>query len=91
MDKKVHINFWFIIVTILALLFIQKLYSQYTQIEPIPYSRFQYFLEQGLVSEIAITENQVFGTLKEKHADGFKDFVTTRVDGDTNPWKFPWP
>jgi cell division protease FtsH len=80
MDKKVHINFWFIIVTILALLFIQKLYSQYTQIEPIPYSRFQYFLEQGLVSEIAITENQVFGTLKEKHADGFKDFVTTRVE-----------
>ena len=80
MDKKVHINFWFIIVTILALLFIQKLYSQYTQIESIPYSRFQYFLEQGLVSEIAITENQVFGTLKEKHADGFKDFVTTRVE-----------
>ena len=80
MDKKVHINFWFIIVAILGLLLIQKLYSQYTQIEPIPYSRFQYLLEQGLVSEIAITENQVFGTLKEKHADGFKDFVTTRVE-----------
>ncbi len=80
MDKKVHINFWFIIVAMLALLLIQKLYSQYTQIEPIPYSRFQYFLEQGLVSEIAITENQIFGTLKEKHADGFKDFVTTRVE-----------
>ena len=80
MDKKVHINFWFIIVAMLGLLLIQKLYSQYTQIEPIPYSRFQHLLEQGLVSEIAITENQVFGTLKEKHADGFKDFVTTRVE-----------
>ena len=80
MDKKAQINFWFIIVAILGLLLIQKLYSQYTQIEPIPYSRFQHFLEQGSVSEIAITENQIFGTLKEKHADGFKDFVTTRVE-----------
>ncbi|AEJ02111.1 ATP-dependent metalloprotease FtsH [Nitrosomonas sp. Is79A3] len=80
MDKKTHINFWFVIVALLSLLLIQNLYSQYTQVEPIPYSRFQHFLEEGRVAEIAITEHQIFGTLKEKHADGFKDFVTTRVE-----------
>ncbi len=80
MDKKSQINFWFVIVAILGLLLIQNLYSQYTQVEPIPYSRFMHFLEEGQVAEIAITEHQIFGTLKEKHADGFKDFVTTRVE-----------
>ena len=82
MDKKSQINFWFAIVAILGLLLIQNLYSQYTQVEPIPYSRFQHLLEQGSVAEIAITEHQIFGTLKEKNADGFKDFVTTRVEPD---------
>lgn len=80
MDKRAQINFWFIIVAMLSLLLVQNLYTQYTQVQPIPYSRFQHFLEQGSVAEIAITQNQIFGTLKEKHADGFKDFVTTRVE-----------
>lgn len=80
MDKRTHLNFWFIILAFLSLLWVQNLYKQYTQVEPIPYSRFQYLLEQGQVAEIAITENQIFGTLKEKHADGYKEFVTTRVE-----------
>ena len=78
--KKSQINFWFVIVALLGLLLIQNLYSQYTQIEPIPYSRFMHFLDEGRVAEIAITEHQISGTLKEKNADGFKDFVTTRVE-----------
>lgn len=82
MDNKTHLNFWFVIVALLSLLLIQSFYQSYTQIEPIPYSRFQHLLEQGQISEIAITENQIIGTLKEKHADGFKEFVTTRVDPD---------
>ena len=66
MDKKTHVNFWFVIVALLSLLLIQNLYSQYTQVKPIPYSQFHRLLEQGSVAEIAITQNQIFGTLKEK-------------------------
>jgi cell division protease FtsH len=82
MDNKEKINFWYLIAAMLGLLLIQNLYTQYTQVEHIPYSRFQQLLEQERVAEIAITENQIFGTLKEKHADGFKEFVTTRVEPD---------
>ena len=32
------------------------------------------------MAEIVITEHQIFGTLEEKHSEGFKDFVTTRVE-----------
>ena len=80
MDKKTNINIGFIVAAFLTLLLVQSLYSQYTQVEHIPYSRFQHLLEQGQIAEIAITENQIYGTLKTKNADGFKDFVTTRVE-----------
>ncbi|GJL76138.1 ATP-dependent zinc metalloprotease FtsH [Nitrosomonas sp.] len=80
MDKKEQINFWYVIAAVLGVLFLQSLYTQYTQVEPIPYSRFQHFLEQEQIAEISITDQHIYGTLKTRHADGFKDFVTTRVE-----------
>lgn len=80
MDKKVQFNFWYIIIAILGMMFLQNLYNQYTRVEPIPYSRFQTLLEQGRVAEVAITENHIYGTLKEAGSEGFKEFVTTRVE-----------
>jgi cell division protease FtsH len=82
MDKKAQINFWYIIIAIFGILLIQDLYSQYTKVEPIPYSRFHELLDQGKIAEIAITQNHIYGTLKEKGANGLKEFVTTRVESD---------
>jgi cell division protease FtsH len=80
MDKKTQINFWYIIIAVFGILLIQNLYSQYTKVEPIPYSRFHTLLDQDKIAEIAITENHIYGTLKEEGSDGFKNFVTTRVE-----------
>lgn len=80
MDKKVQFNFWYIVIAILGMMFLQNLYNQYTRVEPIPYSRFHTLLEQGRVAEVAITENHIYGTLKEAGSEGFKEFVTTRVE-----------
>lgn len=80
MDKKEQINFWYVTAAILGVLFLQNLYSQYTRIEPISYSRFQHFLEQGQVERISISDQYIYGSLKAQHADGYKDFVTTRVE-----------
>lgn len=82
MDKKVQFNFWYIVIAILAMMFLRNLYEQYTRIEPIPYSRFHTLLEEGKVADVAITENQIYGTLKESGANGIKNFVTTRVESD---------
>ncbi|HSM79055.1 MAG TPA: ATP-dependent zinc metalloprotease FtsH, partial [Bryobacteraceae bacterium] len=62
------------------MLVVQSFYKQYTKVEPIPYSRFHTLLEEDKIEEIAVTENHIYGTLKEKNADGLKDFVTTRVE-----------
>ncbi len=80
MDKKFQINFWYVIIAILGILMVQNFYKEYTKVEPIPYSRFHTLLEQDKIAEIAITENHIYGTLKEKNSDGLKDFVTTRVE-----------
>jgi len=61
------------------MLFIQSLYLQSTKLTPIPYSRFETLLDANKVSEVAITQNRIQGTLKEAEPDGLKDFVTTRV------------
>ena len=82
MDKKEQVNFWYVIVAVLSVLFLQHLYAQYTQIEPISYSRFQHLLEQGQIAKISITDQHIYGSLKTPHADGFTEFVTTRVDPD---------
>lgn len=81
-DKKTQINFWYVLVAVLSVLFIQNLYTQYTKIEPIPYSRFQTLLEQDKVAEVAITDQQIFGKLKDTSGEKFTEFVTTRVESD---------
>ena len=81
-DKKAQINFWYILIAIIGVLYIQNLYTQYTQVEPIPYSRFQNLLERGKVEEVSISENHIYGKLRETATEGFNEFVTTRVESD---------
>jgi cell division protease FtsH len=82
MDKKAHINFWYVIAAVLGLLFLHNAYVQNTAPKPIPYSQFQTLLDEDKVAEVAITQDRIRGTLKEPLPDGAKDFVTTRVETD---------
>src|SRR5271168_3436565 len=82
MDKKVHINFWYVIAAVLGMLWIQSLYLQNTERTPIPYSRFQTLLNDGKINEVEIGANYISGSLKKAEPDGLKDFITARVDPD---------
>jgi cell division protease FtsH len=82
MDKKFHINFWYVIAAVLAMLWIQSLYIESTQRTPIPYSKFQTLLDQDKISEVEIGDNYISGSLKKAEPEGLKDFVTTRVSPD---------
>jgi len=79
-DKKFHINFWYVIAAVLGMLLIQDLYLESTKLTPIPYSRFQTFLNENKVDKVAITQTYISGSLKEAQPDGVKDFITARVD-----------
>lgn len=80
LDKKIHINFWYIIAAVLAMLLIQDFYIESTKLTSIPYSRFQTLLDEGKIAKIAIAQNYISGSLKAAEPDGLKEFVTTRVD-----------
>src|SRR6516225_1556337 len=79
MEKKQQIHFWYVAAAVLLMLFIQSLYLQSIKLTAIPYSRFETLLDANKIKEVAITQNQIQGTLKEAEPDGLKDFVTTRV------------
>src|SRR6516162_5020713 len=82
MDKKVHINFWYVIAAVLGMLWIQSLYLQSTERTPIPYSRFQALLNDGKINEVYIGPTYINGSLKKAEPDGLKDFITARVPAD---------
>jgi cell division protease FtsH len=78
-DKKFHINFWYIIGVVLAMMLIQDLYLEHRKLTPIPYSQFEQLVSEDKVKEVWISQNQIQGTLKEALPEGTKDFITTRV------------
>jgi cell division protease FtsH len=80
MDRKIKINLWYIVFAVVGILMLQRFLTDLQQVETIPYSEFQSYLEQGKISEITVTEKHVRGLLKTPTPDGKKQFVTTRIE-----------
>jgi cell division protease FtsH len=93
--REHHINFWYIIATILAVIWIQSLLYQPSHIKTIPYSEFQRLVDQKKVTDIVVGPDQITGTFKtpEGQANAPKGqaaapqaepqhFVTQRVPQD---------
>ena len=79
MDKKHQLNLTYIAIAFGLLLLFQFYWVSYTQIESIPYSRFQQLLKDKEVTKVVVGPNQIRGEFKNPQ-DGKKYFTTTRVD-----------
>ena len=82
MDKKQHINFWYVILAVGAIILLQQWIDGTQQVETIPYSKFQQLLEQGRVSQITVSEKTIRGELADPLPDGRRYIYTVRVDPD---------
>jgi cell division protease FtsH len=80
MQKKLQFSLWYFVFALFAIFTLHDLWVQMRTVEPVPYSEFQRMVKDGEVSEIAITDNAIQGTLKKPLEDGRQKFVTTRVD-----------
>jgi len=82
MEKQTQFSIWYLIVTIIAMLWIQNLWIQARTVQPISYSEFQTYLKDGKIAEISILPDRVEGTFRQPLPDGRTRFVAVRVDPD---------
>ncbi len=82
MERKAQINFWYVVAAFFGIMFLQIWWQQNQQIEVIPYSQFDNYVKEGMVSEILVTETHIRGRLKQPLPDGKIEFYTNRIDTD---------
>ena len=82
MDKKVHINFWYIVIAALSFMFFQQWWYQRQTVETVPYSEFLALLDAGKVESIKISDSKIRGELRDTMFSGAKFINTVRVDAD---------
>ncbi len=80
MDKKANFNAWYVVVAVLGMLLLQAIFQQAQQTEPLPYSQFRQYLEQGKIDDLLITETRITGKIKNPGEGEPSGFVTTRID-----------
>ncbi|WP_460426435.1 ATP-dependent zinc metalloprotease FtsH [Azotobacter armeniacus] len=77
-QAQFHVGYWFI--AVLGFVLIQNLLTEQQQVTQIPYSEFEQYLKEGRVEELAVTDRQIEGTLKEPLPGGQTRFVATRIE-----------
>jgi cell division protease FtsH len=77
--REHHINFWYIVAALIAIMLIQDFFIQATQTKTIPYSEFQQLVDQGGVSDVVVGQTTITGTLRDAKPSEPQHFSTYRV------------
>jgi cell division protease FtsH len=63
--RQTHINFWCLLMAVLALLFVQSLWQESSRGVTIPYSEFRSMRADGRLESISVTATKARGRLKD--------------------------
>ncbi len=83
--REHHVNFWYVILAFIAILFIQDLLVQSAGVKTIPYSDFQSLLQQQQVTDLVVGPTTITGKYKTPPDPGITRFTTVRVDAGLLP------
>jgi cell division protease FtsH len=75
-----HITISYIGLALMLMLLLQWAMATYSNVETIPYSRFEQLVQQGQVTEAQVGADAIRGKLRDKLPSGNQDFITVRVD-----------
>ncbi len=78
--RKRQFMIWYLVAAAVGVLLFQQFWSNYTQVETIPYSEFQTLLDANKVAEVTVGADSIHGTLKEPLPSGKREFFVVRVD-----------
>jgi cell division protease FtsH len=79
MNKQQQWNIWYFVAAFILLMLFQALWTTWRTVEPIPYSDFLKFLNEGKIADLTVKQDQITGRLKEP-INGRELFITNRVD-----------
>ncbi len=80
--REHHINFWYIVAAMLAVMVIQDFMVTASQTRTIPYSEFQDLVGRAEVGDLVVGPTTITGTLKNAKPNEPKQFKTYRVPPD---------
>src|SRR4051812_40431531 len=80
LERKTQINLWYLMIALLAVIWLRDLWVTSREVEPLAYSEFLHMLQSGQIADIAIRDNVISGSLTKPLANGETKFITTRVD-----------
>ncbi|HNY65140.1 MAG TPA: ATP-dependent zinc metalloprotease FtsH [Deltaproteobacteria bacterium] len=79
MEKKHTFSIWYVFIGIWGVLLAHSYIDSMMAVKAIPYSQFMTLLKQGKVAEIAISQGEIQGKMKNNEGK-LEDFKTVRVD-----------
>ena len=80
MQRETAFHIWYVIAAVIGVLLLQYAFSTAERVEPIPYSEFQQYLDQGKIAEVTVSDHYLEGKFKKPLDNGKTEFVTDRVD-----------
>src|SRR5262249_35918983 len=78
-NKKTKFSIWYIFVAVWGVLLLHRLWIETAQIEQIPYSQFETYLNDGRIAEVQVGQDYIQGKLKDPQEGHPQQFVTIRV------------
>ena len=81
MDRNARFHVTYLLLAAFGVLLLHDLWVGYRSVAHVPYSEFQKLLEEGQVSELVVSQDQIRGRLKTPQ-EGRDLFVTNRVAPD---------
>ena len=81
MNRGIQINIWYVLIAMMGIVFLRDYWVQSTTVEPIPYSQFETYLDEGVIESVQIGSTTITGTFSSP-VNGKTGFVTTPVTPD---------
>src|SRR5262245_37876330 len=81
-NKQTKFSIWYVFIAVWGVLLLHRLWIETAQVEQIPYSQFETYLNEGRIAEVQVGQDYIQGKLKDPQEGHPQQFVTIRVPPD---------
>ena len=82
-QPQMKFGIWYALLAVWLIIFVGDFIQYQKNVDSVPYSQFLSYVDEGKISEVAISADRIDGVLKAPGPNQRKDFVTIKVDDPT--------